>query len=231
MRYIIASALVLLALIASPGAIEAKSKRTVMVSGKSELTIEAQSAVINIQVRTESKSLAQSHELLVNALDKMTQDLVSEGMEREDVKRALIDQGDVFKWIKNTQVHDGYYSSSSVELHIDSIKKIAGIYKALSKHKAVSIWNTLFERNDEYELRTAEYKKALLIAKEKAAMMAETLGARLGKVHSINEISTQGGFFEQKLLTNRAAEAPAAPVASYGSITISAAVIVEFELK
>jgi uncharacterized protein YggE len=106
------------------------------------------------------------------------------------------------------------------------------VYRVLAGHKTITIQNTEFERNDEFEVRKMEFEKALLAAKKKAEFMAQTLGAKIGKVHSIAEVGAENWFeakpYEANVMEKREFNAEQT---GYGTIKITARVMVEFELE
>jgi uncharacterized protein YggE len=115
---------------------------------------------------------------------------------------------------------------------VNDIKKIPDVYRVLAGHKAITIQSTEFERNDEFEMRKAEYEKALLAAKKKAEFMAQTLGAKIGKVHSIQEVSAENWFETRTYKANDMEKGElSVGQTGYGTIKITARVTVEFELE
>ena len=114
----------------------------------------------------------------------------------------------------------------------NDIIKMADLYRTLAGHRDITIGSTEFKRNDEFELRKTEFEKALQAAKKKAEFMAQALGAKIGRVHSIAEEGEESWIMSKGYATNiiDKGEVSGAPV-SYGTIRISARVMVEFELE
>jgi len=104
------------------------------------------------------------------------------------------------------------------------------LYRTLAGHKDITIESTDFKRNDEFEVRKTEFEKALLAAKKKAEFMAQALGAKAGRVHSIEESAeTWSGL--QGFAGNVEKRESSGNQMSYGIIKVTARVIVEFELE
>jgi len=210
---------------------EAKDIRKITVSGKAENTVEAQRAEIGLSIKIVKKEMSQSHEALTGELSKLTKELKAIGLPDKDIRRSLVLQGAEYNWEKESRVLKGYYAECYVDVTVNDISKMADLYRTLSGHKDITIQSTEFKRNDEFELRKAEYEKALLAAKKKAEFMAQALGVKVGRVHSIAEENTEN-WLEAKPYQNVMTkdEANGAPT-NYGTIRISARVLVEFELE
>jgi len=204
--------------------------RTIAVTGKSETTVQAHNAVIQIGVREVNAAMSQSHAALIKTISELTGQLRKIGLSDADIRKSLILQGQERAWEKNANVPKGYYSECFIDLVVSPIDRIAAVYEGLSNYPDVTIRGTDFKRNDEFELRKAEIEKALRSAREKAEYMAQALGARIGKVHTIQE----GGAGEAapRMLAAKAAATEGGDAPSgYGNIRISGVVVVEFELE
>lgn len=218
----------------------ADNTRKISVTGKSETVVPAQYAVIKLNIKYIRKEMNQSHAELLKSMTKLSAALINIGLAEKDLKRSLILQGPEYSWVKDSEVLKGYYSQCQIDLHVNDIGKMPLVYKELANFKNISIQDTDFKRNDEFDIRRAEYEKALQAAKKKAEYMTQALQTKVGKVHSINEFS-----FEDGPLNYPASEAVAANIrtkdkalssrseanAEYGSIKITALVAVEFELE
>jgi uncharacterized protein YggE len=211
---------------------EAKDIRKITVSGKAENTLEAQKAEVNLSIKIVSRDMGQSHAALTDTLSRLEKELQAIGLDAKDIKRSLVLQGAEYNWEKDSRVLKGYYAECYVDVTVNNIKKIGDVYRTLAGYKDITIEGTEFKRSDEFELRKAEFEKALLAAKKKADFMVQALGAKIGKVHSIQEESTEN-WGVTRAYANVRMETPAESggQAHYGTIKITARVIVEFELE
>ena len=209
-----------------------KDIRKITVSGKAEKTLEAHRATIGLSIKHVKPEMNQSHAAIMETLSRLTRELKAVGLEDKEIKKSLVLQGAEYSWEKNSQVLKGYYSEGYMDAAVNDIKKMPDVYRVLAGHKTITIQNTEFERNDEFEIRKAEYEKALLAAKKKAEFMAQTLGAKIGKVHSIQEVGEEN-WFEGKAYAANVVEKGelSGSQTGYGTIKIIARVMVEFELE
>ena len=211
---------------------EARDIRKITVSGKAENTLEAQKAEVNLSIKIVKKEMSQSHAALTGTLSRLEKELQAIGLDAKDIKRSLVLQGAEYNWEKESRVLKGYYAECYVDVTVNDIKKMADLYRTLAGYRDLSIEGAEFKRNDEFELRKAEFEKALLAAKKKAEFMAQALGAKIGKVHAIREAGADN-WIETKAYAANVAHKPekTGDQTSYGTITISASVMVEFELE
>lgn len=206
--------------------------RKITVSGKAENTVDARQAEVGLKVKIVKKEMAESHRILTTDLDGLTRELHAIGIDAKDIKRSLVLQGAEYNWERNTRVLKGYSAQCFVDVVVNDITKMADLYRTLAGHKSIEIQGTAFKRDDEFDLRKAESEKALQAARQKAEYMARALGAKVGRVRSIVEGNTGSWPVLAGDASNVATrQAGGGGTASYGTILISARVMVEFELE
>ncbi len=233
-RIVIALAVFMLLLpITSFSAEEAKDIRKITVSGKAETTLEAQTAEVSLSIKIVSRDMGRSHAVLTDTLARLEKELRAAGLEAKDIRRSLVLQGAEYNWEKESRVLKGYYAQCDVDLTVNDIRKMADVYRILAGYKDISIDGTEFKRNDEFEVRKAEFEKALLAAKKKAEFMAQALGAKVGRVHSIQEAGVEWApsLGDSNIYEKMNASPVGGGQANYGTITVTARVVVEFELE
>ena len=203
--------------------------RKISVTGKSSITLDAQFVTITIQVKELREKMAESYATLNGTLDKLFSALIESGVSEKDITKSIIDQGAQYDWQKNTRILKGYYSSCVVNFDVNDLKLLPAVYQILARYEQVSIRGTDYKRNDNFEKRKIEFKKALAAAKEKATYMASLMGCTLGKVRIINEVSTND-YVARSVYSNEVGVSQSANV-DFGSVTVSATVYVEFYLE
>lgn len=202
--------------------------RKIAVTGKSETTVTAESAIVTVQVRRVEKTMQKSHDELLKSLDRFYAALQGAGIAAEDIRKSLIVQGKDQRWEKEVLVIKGYYNQCTADLHVRDVAALPAVYAALAEFAEVTVYNTVYERSDEAQLRDQEIEKALLAARSKAEKMARVLGATLGEVVLINEVSDERRA--SAIYSNRIEKNKDLSRSGYGEIEITALVAVEFEL-
>lgn len=205
--------------------------RSISVNGNSTTTVDAQYAKIVAQLKVVTPSIEESYEAATHQLSELAKTLQNHGVTKEDLTVSIISQGGEYEWSNNSQTLAGYYSACSLQIKINNIGDTYSIHRELAKYPSLSTGHTEYGRNDVSQLRTAALQEALKVAKVKARVMAETLGAELGQVLNIREsgsVPIPVGGFEARLAAN-----PTDPgeVSATGSVTITGDVSVDFEIK
>ncbi len=203
--------------------------RKITVNGKSEVSVEAQYAVIWLEIRHVAGKMKRSHGELMETVSDLTKELKRFNVENKDIRKSIIQQGTEYAWKFSSRVADGFYSKCVLEVRVNDMGRIAEVYEALAKFKSITILDTEYKRIDEFDIREQEYTKALQAARKKAEHMARTMNAKIGKVRSIQEISS-GDYRAANMHLNDAQSQQDNSRAGYGNIKISAQVVVEFDL-
>jgi uncharacterized protein YggE len=203
--------------------------RKISVTGKSTITLDAQYSKISIRVKETDKTMASSHMKLNDTFDQLAKALIDLGIAEDNIKKSIIDQGAEYKWQNNERIFTGYFSSCDIIFNVNDLTTLPAVYQTLANYEQINILGSEYKRNDDFEKRKIEFKKALVAAKEKAAYMAALMDCKLGKVKEITEISSQNYFTENVYSNTMRSEQT--PDISFGSVTITAAVHVEFYLE
>ncbi len=200
----------------------------ISVTGKSKVTLEAEYSIIHAEIKVVKKEMDKSYKGLQQTLSTVIENIKKIGLSDKEITKSIIRQGSEYTWKNNSREHLGYYSTSNMQLRINDLNKLHLIYNELSKYDSLTIHWTEYGRNDEFKKRNAEFKKALLSAKEKALLMAKCLDAEVGPVFRIQEMSSQN-IMTRNLYENQATTARSG--GTFGSVDIVATVLVEFELE
>jgi len=204
--------------------------RKITVTGKSETVVEAHYAIIKLDIKHVKKEMNQSHVELMETISKLTREMKKMSLPDADIKKSLILQGQEYSWEKGSRVLKGYYSECLIDLYVKDMDKIAEVYKVLANYQSITIQETDYKRNDEFDIRRIEFEKALQAARKKAEYMTQILNVKIGKVHSIQELSSEN-FLAVSTYANVAERESSQVKTGFGNIKISALVVVAFELE
>jgi uncharacterized protein YggE len=191
---------------------------------------------MKLEIKHVRKGMNQSHGELMKSISKLSDALAGIGLADTTMKRSLVLQGPEYSWTRDSQTLQGYFSRCEIDLYVDDMNKLPLVYKELANFRQVSILDTDFKRHDEFSIRKGEYEKALQASRVKAEYMAQALQAKVGKVHSIQELGLEDGCYAagesagNLRSMSKAASAQNEAAAEYGSIKITALVAVEFDL-
>lgn len=205
--------------------------RSISVSGKSTAILDPQYAEVSIEVFTESKLLPLCKKELDRVVDSLRTRLTQEGVTNEDIITSRVQQAERYEWVSSRRKKLGYYARQAIVVKVRDMEYLPVFYTTMSEFPAISIHHTQYKREDTFEKRNEEFKKALLAARKKAEHMATVLGAKLGKVQSIQEVKPEG-YFGGSMYSNVVVEArEGTPQGKHGTVTVSAQVDVVFFLE
>jgi len=161
------------------------------VTGSGIVYAKADIANITIGVKTEAKKTAA--EATVENNKKITaiiESLKNLGIEEKDIKTTDYNLSPVYNWTEGQgQVLKGYEISQNVSVKVRDLSKIGDVIAKTTEQGANQIGNVSFTIDDEYQLKNDARKLAIDKAKEKAALIAEQTGMKLGEMKGVYENS------------------------------------------
>jgi uncharacterized protein YggE len=84
-------------------------------------------------------------------------------------------------------VKEGYYASTDISFKFKDFDKYKSLWIGLSKIAHLEVWGVYYDHSKRIEYQNKTRKKALLAAKEKAEVLAKTLGSEIGEPLLIEE--------------------------------------------
>ena len=225
------AAATLLPLPAAMAADTAAASRTITVTGQAEISMTPDIAVATFGVTTAGASVeAAKHEndrTMQNILDS----LLAAGLEKSQVQTATFSVQPVYANDKNggeSNSISSYRVQNTVTVTMEDISKVSQVIDTAFNAGANQFQGIRFSVKKEDGLKDNLLKQALLDGKRKAALMADTLDAKLGRPISIQENGQVSTVMFDSVQFKRAASST--PIAA-GSLTASATVTLVFELE
>lgn len=208
--------------------------RTIHVTGEYRTTIEADMAVLTLSVIRQATTPLKVQKEVTNAADKVIKALLSAGIERKNIATSAFNIYAIYNddEDKRNEVV-GYGSTSTVTVTINDTAMVGALIEAGMQSGATEIQSLSYQKRDAASLEIEMYQKAVLNAMEKAAALAQTLGMKLGKAITVEEQSFSAQSQDERVFFAKAmsAAAPAEEAFAPGSIQMSAAVRIVFELE
>jgi len=143
----------------------------------------------------ELAKVAAKHAALSADLLKALKEL---GIEDKEVQTSQMGFGENMVYRNNENVKEGYFASTLISFKLAELIKYKEVWLTLSAMDHVSVNNVAYDHSKRIELQKETRKKALLAAKEKAGVMAETLEAKIGEVLAISEDSETNGVWNNR---------------------------------
>jgi uncharacterized protein YggE len=128
----------------------------------------------------------------------------------------------------------GYNVSRSYSVRLDDVSKFGGIVDRLLTDPNVTLGGHSFSSKEDRRYRDQARRDAAVAAREKAQLLAETLGMQLGAPRTVADVTSDGGFPPRPMFANSLREggpgADGGDTAPIGQIEVRAVVNVSFDL-
>lgn len=203
------------------------------VEGKGQITVRPDQAKLSIGVVTENQQLLQAQQENSVISTRVIEALNQLGIDPASIKTIIYNIQPQYDYIEGKQILRGYQVEHQLEVTVKDIAKVGLILDTAFKNGANRAGNIQFiVATPEVYYREA-LKKALNDAREKAEVMAQTIGAALKRIPiKIIEKNVQPPevypMFSYKLTAEAAAVTP--PIQK-GEYTIDAYVTVVYEYR
>lgn len=167
-------------------------QRTVSVSGKGTVTLEADSATIRAAVITRAEEVLEASQQNAEKMNAIQAALTQNGIKKEDISTENFNVYQEEKYNSRTQqsVPGDYRVTNEILVTVKDISKIGNIVDLCLKSGANSLSSITYgvtnPQTAEKQARTLAIKQA----EENANLLAGASGAQLGKVLQITETST-----------------------------------------
>lgn len=156
-------------------------------------TVYAKADIANIQIGVRTGAKKTAAEATIDSTNKMN-DIISVikglGVEEKDIKTSNYNLSPVYNYTNDKgQELIGYEVTQNLTLKIRDLSKIGEVIAKTTEKGANQAGNISFTIDDEYELKNQARELAIEKAKEKAELIAEQSGMKLGEIKSVYENS------------------------------------------
>ena len=208
--------------------------RTVAVRGLGTVMAEPDQVRISVQVNTRGESATVAMTQASVKTREILAILKSYGIDDKNIQTSRISVSPILDYQRNIQPPPivGYAGTNdfSVLFKGKLMEKVGDFMDKAVSAGATSFGGLMYESSRQRELERDALKKAATDARARAAVLANELGASLGKVMSISEsVASPGPVYNVRTAMTDAMTS-AAPVMT-GELTINTTADVVFELK
>ncbi len=206
----------------------------VSTEGTCSKSVLADKGQLQVTSQELAKSLKEARNLAADKIERFTKALKKLDLENLEIETTGAQVYPQYEWEKNKNVFKGYTAQYSLKISSSSFEKMGEVLDLAVKHeiKNVGQLSNFLSK----ELRRKEEKSCLEAAthdaKEKAEILANSLGAKLGRVLRIVQGSSNSGAVPgvQMMKASFASDAGASPAFEAGKHEIDVHVSVSFEL-
>ena len=212
-----------------------KESRTVSVSGKGSVSLEAENATVTLSVLTRGKDVSTVSSENAKKMTAVQDALIQKGIQKDSISTENFSLYQESSYDRGRTVYGDYVVTNQISIFVKKINLVSDVIDTALKNGANQLSSISYGVNNT-ELAEKQAKVlAMQQAMESAKVLAGTSGAKLGKVISIVE-SNENYFPRARLLKTSAVNAESfsdtvsTPV-SAGKTTVEVKVDAVFELN
>lgn len=228
---VVASILLLAAL---AGAQEKLSPRGVRVVGTAEVKTPPDEVIIQFGVEKQSGSAITAKRLADDAARSALAELKKNGIDDKDTQTTMLMLQPESNYVKGRRI-SYFVAGQNIRVTVHDLSRVETLLESLIRAGSNKIDAIYYEVSDLRKYRDQARELAVKAAREKAQALAKVLGQDVGKAYSIDE-PEYGYEYSAGLMANTEyehAKAPAksGPSTAPGEHTISASIVVVFDLN
>ncbi|MGD9162423.1 MAG: SIMPL domain-containing protein [Desulfobacteraceae bacterium] len=140
----------------------------------------------NVQVMNKDQSLEDVTKKHIDIVGRVTRLLNSEGI-KEDLQTTRMEFGENWTYQSRSRVKEGYFARTYITFSMTDFNKYKKIWLGLAAIEDVSVQNVGYDHTDRINIQNETRVKALKEAKNKASILAESIGSKIAEPISIEE--------------------------------------------
>lgn len=175
-----------------------ENQRTVTVAGEASVSSPPDKAIVDFTIETEDFEFREAREKNAAISAKVLNAMRGIGLSEKNInlKNLNVNEKREYDHKQRKSIFKGYKANRSFQVNVfkSNLKlnetlseKIAQVVNAASESGITRLGSVSYGIDDDYELKNKALKQAVVNAKEKANLMLNGLGAKLGKVKSVSE--------------------------------------------
>lgn len=205
----------------------------ISVNGIGEVKLEPNEVVISLGVETREKTLDQARK----QTDKQAADIIAylrkQGVDAKDIQTSYVNLHPVYSGAEYGKATPEFYmAQKSMTIVIRKINKFDELLSGLYDNGVNRIDNIYFRVSDMEKHQVEARKKAVQDARKKAEALTAELGAKVGKVYSISEHTSNGsprmGYAKMDM---EMAQSAGGPSIAGGEVTVTSNVSISFVIE
>ncbi|MAT50878.1 MAG: hypothetical protein CMK32_06820 [Porticoccaceae bacterium] len=159
--------------------------RTLTTSGQGELRVQADQAVITMQVETQSPSASEAKTTVDGRVNALLEALSKSAVSRDDIVASTLRISPSFDYRDRQRVFTGYQASRDIVITLKNLDSLNGILDDAveSGVNQISQIQLTSSKEDQYLQQVRDL--AIEDSKAKSRLLAEAYGARLGPIRTI----------------------------------------------
>lgn len=201
-------------------------------TGTAEIKVTPDRAVIRVGVERQSATAKNAKAAVDNISRKILAALKAASIDEKDIQTAYLDLQPTSYYEKRVRINN-FTATQSLSVTIRDLSHLDNVMDAVMSAGANRIDGIEYQSSELRKYRDQARDEATKAAKEKAVALAQALGNQVGRTYSIEEVQQWDGYSMMGgLAANVALERTrgSAPSTAPGQLTVTASVIVSFDL-
>ena len=190
---------------------EVENKNSISISGQGKVLAKPDVGQISLSVISENSTVAAAQEDNTEKMNKIIEGLKEMGIEEKDLKTTNYTIYPKYQYLYGKSNIIGYKVDQTLQVKIRQLDKVSSVLNKATELGVNQIGSLSFTFDNPEKLQAEARKKAIDNAKEKAEVLANDLGVKLGRIISFSESVSQPPipyYFAEKLDVGGGAETP-----------------------
>jgi uncharacterized protein YggE len=207
----------------------------VNIEASGEIEVLPDMASIAVNVSCTDKDLSKSTECTKMSIDKLFALLNEHHINRDDYHSSRIDLEKEYIWQNNSQVFNGYRSSSTINIVFRNLETLSVVITKIMTMKDASLNNLNYSHSELDAFASKAYLKAFDDSKMLADEIKNKLGGKSVEVSQISNIGEDFGIHESDALKEKslryAANGPSTIQVNPGVLKIMRRIYVQYKIS
>lgn len=184
-------------------------ERTIRVKGQGKISVPPDTIEINMVLISVKPTYEEAMNAASKALDDLRNCLKSVGFEKEDIKTTRFAVNTKYENVRDDNgnyknVFLGYEVTNNLKIEFEQNNiKLGRVLNALSACPSTPEFSILYKIKDDTKAKNLLLWNAIEDAKEKAKIMSQVAGVRLGKILSIDYTPGEIGIYREMYSVNK----------------------------
>lgn len=214
---------------------EQQNQNQISITGEGKVYATPDIAAVTLGIETNGASVKEITQKNVAAMNKIIEELKNLSIEDKDLQTTQYSVSPQYNWTeKEGRIPDGYTITQNVEVKIRDFDKISDVLAVGTENGANIVSSLQFKVDDENQFKSEARAKAIEQAKEKAKVLAQQAGIKLGDIVNVyeNYYSPTSSYSEKYLGMGSAEDVSiAVPQIQVGEREIAVTVNLVYKIK
>jgi len=205
--------------------------KTIIIDGTGKVTAIPDIGTVDVGFMTEGKNVQAIQKENVTKMNKLIEAVKKLGIESKDIQTTQYQIYPKYDYTGGRSSLAGYTISQSVTIKIRDLDKISEVLAKAGDSGANQVGGLNFTMDDPEDLKVQARGKAILNAKGKAEVLANSLGVKLGRIVGFSEGgSSPYPLYKSDMAYGVGGGGEAAPTIEAGSMEITSNVSITYEI-